>query len=39
MSLAAKPGAAFPFGPALAAAAVITMFVGQPVIAWYLGLF
>lgn len=35
----AKPGAAFPFGPALAAAAVITMFIGQPVIAWYLGLF
>ena len=35
----AKPGAAFPFGPALAAAAVITMFIGEPVIGWYLGLF
>ena len=35
----AKPGAAFPFGPALSAAAVITMFVGQPLISWYLGLF
>jgi len=30
---------AFPFGPALSLAAVITLFIGQPVISWYLGLF
>ena len=30
---------AFPFGPALSIAAVITLFIGQPVISWYLGLF
>lgn len=29
----------FPFGPALSLAAVITLFIGQPVISWYLGLF
>lgn len=30
---------AFPFGPALSIAAVITLFVGNPIITWYLGLF
>ena len=28
----------FPFGPSIAAACVLTMLVGQPVISWYLGL-
>jgi len=27
------------FGPALSMAAVITLFIGTPVISWYLGLF
>ena len=30
---------AFPFGPALSIAAVITMFVGSPIISWYTSLF
>jgi len=30
---------AFPFGPALAVAAWITMLVGNPIITWYLGLY
>ena len=30
---------AFPFGPALSIAAVITLFVGDPIISWYLSLF
>lgn len=30
---------AFPFGPALSIAAVITLFVGDPIITWYLSLF
>ncbi|MEG1917183.1 MAG: prepilin peptidase [Oscillospiraceae bacterium] len=30
---------AFPFGPAIAAAALVSMLVGQPLIAWYLSLF
>lgn len=30
---------AFPFGPALSIAAVITMFIGDPIISWYLSLF
>ena len=30
---------AFPFGPALSLAAVITLFIGDPVINWYLSLF
>lgn len=29
----------FPFGPALSIAAVITLFIGTPVISWYLSLF
>ncbi len=29
----------FPFGPALAAAAVVTLFIGEAVTGWYLGLF
>jgi prepilin signal peptidase PulO-like enzyme (type II secretory pathway) len=30
---------AFPFGPALALAAIITMLIGSPIINWYLSLF
>ena len=30
---------AFPFGPALSIAAVVTMLVGDPIISWYLSLF
>ena len=30
---------AFPFGPALSLAATLTLFIGQPVISWYLSLF
>lgn len=30
---------AFPFGPALSIAAVITLFIGNPIITWYLSLF
>ena len=30
---------AFPFGPALSIAAVITMFIGSPIISWYTSLF
>ena len=34
-----SPDTPFPFGPALSLAAVVTLFVGQSVIQWYLGLF
>ena len=37
--LSTKAGAAFPFGPALAASAWLTLIVGQSLTAWYLGLF
>jgi prepilin signal peptidase PulO-like enzyme (type II secretory pathway) len=30
---------AFPFGPALSIAAVLTMLVGSPIVNWYLSLF
>ena len=32
-------GKAFPFGPAIAAAAALVLFFGDRVISWYLGLF
>lgn len=32
-------GAAFPFGPALSIAAILTMLVGSPIVSWYLSLF
>jgi prepilin signal peptidase PulO-like enzyme (type II secretory pathway) len=28
----------FPFGPSIAAACIITMLVGKPLITWYIGL-
>ena len=34
-----KRGAAFAFGPAISAAAVVTLLAGEPVVNWYLGLF
>ena len=34
-----KPDTPFPFGPALSLAAIITMFVGDPILNWYVGLF
>ncbi len=34
-----RRGAAFPFGPALAAAAALMLFFGAPLAAWYLGLY
>ena len=34
-----SPDTPFPFGPALSLAALVTLFVGQSVIQWYLGLF
>ena len=34
-----SPDTPFPFGPALSLAAVIVLFIGEPVINWYLGLF
>ena len=37
--LKVNPGSAFPFGPALAAAAWITLLVGEPFVSWYLSLF
>lgn len=37
-SLRRAPGEGIPFGPYISAAAMITMFVGEPVTAWYLGL-
>lgn len=33
------PETPFPFGPALSAAAIITLFIGTPLITWYLSLF
>lgn len=38
-TLGARKGVAFPFGPAIAAAAWIVLMIGEPVTAWYLGLF
>lgn len=38
-TLGAKKGVAFPFGPAIALAAWIVLMIGEPVTAWYLGLF
>lgn len=35
----ARPGVPFPFAPALAGAAWLTMLFGRPVLAWYLSLF
>lgn len=34
-----SPDTPFPFGPALSLAAIVTLFVGQPILNWYLGLF
>lgn len=39
MALGAKKGIAFPFGPALALGAWITLMVGGPVTSWYMSLF
>lgn len=38
-TLGARKGVAFPFGPAIALAAWIVLMIGEPVTAWYLGLF
>lgn len=38
-TLGARKGIAFPFGPAIAAAAWMVLMIGEPVTAWYLGLF
>lgn len=38
-ALGGKKGIAFPFGPAIALAAWIVLMIGEPVTAWYLGLF
>lgn len=38
-TLGARRGVAFPFGPAIAAAAWLVLMIGEPVTAWYLGLF
>lgn len=35
----AKPGTAFPFGPALATAAWLVFLVGEPILTWYFSLF
>ena len=35
----AKPDTPFPFGPALAIAAIVTTLAGEPIISWYMGLF
>ena len=34
-----SPETPFPFGPALSLAAVVTLFIGAPVLDWYIGLF
>jgi leader peptidase (prepilin peptidase)/N-methyltransferase len=34
-----SPETPFPFGPALSLAAIVTMFIGEPVLNWYIGLF
>ena len=34
-----KPGAALPFGPFLAAGSLVTVCLGDPLLAWYFGLF
>lgn len=39
MSLGAKKGIAFPFGPALALAGWLTLLVGKPITGWYMSLF
>lgn len=39
MSLGAKKGIAFPFGPALAASGWLTLLFGKAITGWYLGLF
>jgi leader peptidase (prepilin peptidase)/N-methyltransferase len=39
LGVGAKRGIAFPFGPALSAAAWLTLLIGQPVTQWYMGLF
>ena len=38
-TLGAKKSIAFPFGPALAAAAWLTFLIGEPITGWYLSLF
>lgn len=38
-TLGARKGVAFPFGPAIAAAAWLVLMIGEPVTVWYLGLF
>lgn len=38
-TLGVRRGVAFPFGPAIAAAAWLVLMIGEPVTAWYLGLF
>lgn len=37
--MGAHKGVAFPFGPAIAAAAWLVLMIGEPVTTWYLGLF
>lgn len=39
VALKADSGAAFPFGPALSIATVLTLFFGDPIVGWYLSLF
>lgn len=39
LSLGAKKGVAFPFGPAISAAAWLALLVGEPLCSWYIGLF
>ena len=34
-----SPETPFPFGPALSLAAIVTLFIGTPVLNWYIGLF
>ena len=34
-----SPETPFPFGPALSLAAIVTLFIGEPVLNWYIGLF